>query len=318
MSTIRDLQTEKIIRTASVLDITHPPIVKHLVLGKIQYNPLYVDSLILRATTARIGASTVEYELHHESTMSDAEVLSETSSLALVVDLLFTTIIDRQTFGNGHRLTEQIATSSKSPVISLRDDHHSHPSALAEILAIYEHLGALKGKNIGVAWGFGSRFVLPSTAHSLILILAQMGANVRIIEPDKFQLLKRVKRTAKEMAAENDASIDVNNDLTEGLHRLDAVFASNWCRLDDFQHPERNRDHASEFRDWFFTRDNIPEKCYFLSEPPIQHELLASADLLSSSQNLTGSAYLRRVKILIALIQHFIESKNKGTHPTLV
>ena len=318
MSILTDLQIEKIITEALEFNIAHPSILANRVLGHVQLDPLPNDILIVQATAAKMGVSCVEYDLHSTPTLSEAEILLEMTSLSLVVDLLMTSIIDHQTFGNGHRLTERIASNVDVPVISLHDDMYSHPWALAEILALYENLGPLTGKNIGVAWGFGSRFVLPSVAHSLIILAPLLGANVRVIEPDKFQLLNRAKRTAQQMANQHGSSIEVSNDFSEGIQGLDAVFASNWCRLDEYQHPERNRDYALEFKDWYFTSENLPEGCYFLSELPVQQDLLASTDLLSSNLNLSGSAYLRRVKTLAAIIGHFAGGRNETGSSALV
>lgn len=315
---MNSLQLERILKIALEGPKAERAIFPHLSLALIKYNLSPIDSFIIKSIESVNNASLMEYPLHQEFTMSEEEILSEAVSIAHIADMLITSIIDRQTFGNGHLLTERIAEAIDVPVISFRDEIYSHPTAIAEILAIYEHLGTLKGKRIGVAWGFGSRFVLPSTAHSLVLLASQMGADVRIIEPDKFALLKRVKRTARGFTDKSGSSIVIQDDLSEGLKGLDAVFVSNWCSLDNYQHPERNRDHAAEFKDWFYSEENVSEDCLFLTEPPVQHELLASTGLLRSERNLSTTTYLRRSKILASIIQHFHEQSKSGIRETLI
>jgi ornithine carbamoyltransferase len=96
------------------------------------------------------------------------------------------------------------------------------------------------------------------------------------------------------------------------LKDADAVFALNWFRLDDFNHPERNPDHAKEFKDWFVDESALSEDCIFSTVPPAQSGLLASKKVLASDRNITQFWLKHRVISLAATISHMVESSTKS------
>ena len=102
------------------------------------------------------------------------------------------------------------------------------------------------------------------------------------------------------------------NEFEGALKDADAVFALNWFRLDDFNHPERNSHHAKEFKDWFIDETAISENCVFSTVPPTQSGLLASKKVLASDRNITPSWLKHRVSSLAATIDHMVESSTKS------
>ena len=98
------------------------------------------------------------------------------------------------------------------------------------------------------------------------------------------------------------------NEFQGSLKDADAVFALNWLRLDDFNHPERNQTHAKEFKDWFVDEDTISEQCIFSSVPPVQSGLLASREIVGSNRNIAPVWLKHRTVVLAATIAHMVQS----------
>ncbi len=239
------------------------------------------------------------------------EILSRIEMVTSPLDMLLTSVIDYHTFGAGRELTEKIAKHSNSPLVNIRDDIYGNLPGLSVLLAIKRRLGSLKGKRIAVSWAFGSQFVLPSTANTLVLSAAMVGADVKIVAPDKFPLMRRIVREAGEYS--NVEAVDGFEGAFQGV---DAVIPINWCRIDDFMHPERNREHALEYRDWFLTESNIDDSTVVVTEPPIQYELSMSREIAVSNRNLTHDWYNLRISTLAATT--FLAARMNADGPTAI
>ena len=229
------------------------------------------------------------------------------------VDLLVTAFSSYETFGDGRRLTTKFPESSAVPVISLRDDFYDWQSALSHLHGFQRELGDLKGKQVVIAWGFGSSFISPAMAHGLLVTSALLGAKVRVASPPEFSLLNRVLKETKEIAAETSSTFEETADFTDAFQDADAVFSLNWLRLDDFNHPERNTQYVRKYKDWYVTQDTLSRQCIFSTEPPLQPDLTFSPDLLEDQRNISSSWLIRRVHVLAATIVYVLrESRNDG------
>ena len=143
----------------------------------------------------------------------------------------------------------------------------------------------------------------------LIAALA-FGANVRLVTPSEFSFLNRVRRVARDTSMCSNVLFEEENEFEGSLKDADAVFALNWFRLDDFNHPERNQEHANEFKDWFVDEDILLERCIFSSVPPVQSGLLVSRKIVGSDRNITPLWLKHRTITLAATIAHMVESSS--------
>lgn len=286
--------------------------------GTALHNVPSSDSTVTHAAAARLGSSLVDFPLQEKRAMMSEEILEHLASFSAIVDIVLAGYVDNETFGAGRVLTERFSEWTRSPLLCLRDDVYAHQSALAELLGLSARMGGLEKRRIAVSWGFGSAFGLPTTAHSLILAALITGASVRVVAPDKFSLLRRVMREGAKVANSPDSQLEEVHEFEGSFRDVDAVFALNWCRLDDFNHPERNPQYASEFRDWYFTSEKLPNGCTFVTEPPMQTELLASKDLLYGPTSLTTTWFGRRVAALAATIVWMAQRAATGDRVVLV
>ena len=309
MKNVFDLSSDKLEELLSIADtflksgITFPEDVKSIgLIGTMFHNAPAREAKVAEAVAARLGSSCVHFNWNQEFALSRDELLRDVSDVSSAVDLLLTAYIDWKTFGAGRMVTEQFCESSQVPLISMTDDIYAHQSALAQLLIIKQKLGSIKGKRVAVSWGFGSKFVLPSIAHSIVTLSSILGTNVRIISPKPFPLLNRVIKKAGKLRADSGVSIEENHEFKGAFSDVDAVFTLNWCCLEQFNHATRNAEIATDFRDWFLTDDNVPKNCLFITEPPVQADLLVDKRLLESERNLTRMWWKARIAVLGATI----------------
>ncbi len=262
----------------------------------------------------RIGCSTVRLGWENAQSMSTESIQRATNMFSKAVDLLLTAFVDSDTFGAGRRIIEQLSQSSAVPLVNLIDDIYAPQPALAVIAALWDVLGGLRGKKIAISWGFGTRHVLPSTAHSLCLMGASLGADIRVVSPQEFPLLNRVIRETQVRVKTTEATFGVRNDF-DSFEDVDAIYAVNWCRLDDFNHPERNTQRASKYKEWYFTKDVVSPKSLFVTDSSVQTELLASRELIDDASNITPELFAWLVRALLGSISYV--TQEDSTHRRL-
>jgi ornithine carbamoyltransferase len=282
------------------------------VIGRILQGASPLEARVTDITAARLDSRLIDLGWPDAATMSTEALLDSIRMSSAAVDLMLVAFSSSETFGEGRILTGQFADASLVPFISLHDDIYAWQDALTTLLGLESRLQGISGKQIVITWGFGNSFVNPAPAHSLSIAALAFGANVRIVTPSKFSFLNRVCRVARDTSACCNVLYEEDHEFEGSLRDADAVFALNWQRLDDFNHPERNQDYAKEFKDWFVGETSISEHCVFSSVPPVQSGLLASHKILDSERNITPLWLKHRTMVLAATIAHMIESSTKS------
>jgi ornithine carbamoyltransferase len=282
------------------------------VAGRIFHGESPLETQVTDIAAARLGQKIVDLGWTNVETMSTEAMLDDVRMSSEAADLLLTAFSSSDTFGEGRILTNQFAQASRVPLVSLHDDIYAWQDALTTLLGLESRLGGVSGKQVVVTWGFGTSFVNPAPAHSLLIAALAFGANVRLVTPPEFSFLNRVRRVARDTSMCSNVLFEEDNEFEGAFKDADAVFALNWLRLDDFSHPERNQTHAKEFKNWFVDEDTISERCIFSTVPPAQSGLLASKKILESDRNITPFWLKHRVISLAATIAHMVENSTKS------
>ncbi|MHA1908087.1 MAG: hypothetical protein ACW98Y_12380 [Candidatus Thorarchaeota archaeon] len=280
------------------------------ILGTLYQNAAQEDIISIEDASTKIGISAIDHSPLVQHSLQRDELFLQTKNIDNVVDILATSIIDRETFGNGRDLTETIASQIDSPFVGVSDEIFASQAAISEIFGFHQQLKGIEGHKIVLSWGFGSRFISPNLAHSLLLFLPLLGADVQVSAPSDFSLLNRVKREAENIASESGSTISFTDQFDSPSQDTAAVFAMNWSRLDDYLKPERNNEFAQKYRDWYFTQESLPAKCAFFSPLPIQTGLIADKKLLSQSSSIHEGWLKRRVATLACTFNKLLEQKN--------
>ncbi|TFF84833.1 hypothetical protein EU524_00010 [Candidatus Thorarchaeota archaeon] len=262
---------------------------------------------ISELAAARLGVALADLSWTDADSKASKTLLEEFRMASEAVNLVLTCFSKSETFGDGHRLMTKLSEVSSVPVVKIADDVYDWQSALAHLVGFQEHLGDLPGRQLVVSWGFGSHFVHPTTAHSLVLAGLYSGLNVRVVSPPEFSIMNRVRRQASKIASKDKISFEKSDDFEPSFSDADAVFAANWLRLDDYNHPERHPTSARSYTDWHFTPGTLPKDCVFSTEPPLENPLLVSDELMHDPRNVSSSWLARRVRVLMASMLHALK-----------
>jgi len=120
---------------------------------------------------------------------------------------------------------EDLAVFGNIPVINGLTDEHHPCQALADLLTIYEHIGALKGKKLAYV-GDGN-----NVAHSLAEGCAKAGMVFSVANPKGYECNESIIEQAKHDASETGGKIEVTNDPQKAVFGADAIYTDTWVSM---------------------------------------------------------------------------------------
>jgi ornithine carbamoyltransferase len=152
---------------------------------------------------------------HKESAADTARVLSR----------MFDAIEFR---GSAQATVETLAEFSDVPVYNGLTDEWHPTQMLADFLTMIEHGRGKPVEEISYAYMGDAR---SNMGHSLYVMGAIMGADVRIVAPKSLWPSKEIQKIAKERAAVSGARITLTEDVAAGLKGVDYVHTDVWVSM---------------------------------------------------------------------------------------
>ncbi|MFL5715788.1 MAG: ornithine carbamoyltransferase [Chloroflexota bacterium] len=141
-----------------------------------------------------------------------------------------------------HEVAVELAAQADIPVINgltLRE----HPcQALADVFTMRERFGRLEGLVVAFV-GDGN-----NVYHSLALLGAAFGMEVRLAHPDGYAPNERIVARARERAAETGARLVFGHDPLEIVGGADVVYTDAWTSMGQEAEAEERRDAFAGFR----------------------------------------------------------------------
>jgi ornithine carbamoyltransferase len=123
------------------------------------------------------------------------------------------------------RVLDEMAEHAKIPVVNALSDRFHPCQALADFLVLEEKFGALPGLKLAYV-GDGN-----NVCHSLILLAARLGVNLRIATPRNYAPEADVVADGKRMARETRAKIELFTDPKEAVAGAQAVYTDSWTSM---------------------------------------------------------------------------------------
>lgn len=125
-----------------------------------------------------------------------------------------------------HSTLEQLAEYASIPVVNALCDIYHPCQGLADFQTVYETFGKVKGINL-VYVGDGN-----NVAHSLLIVGAQLGANVTVITPEGRDVDDKVYAMAAQIAEKTGSLLACGNDLSLAKG-ADVLYTDTWQSMGD-------------------------------------------------------------------------------------
>lgn len=134
-----------------------------------------------------------------------------------------------------HATVVELARHSSVPVINALCDREHPCQALADMLTLRERFGTLQGCTLAYL-GDGN-----NVCHSLMLLGATLGVNVRVGCPPDYRPDPEILGLAKRLADEGDAEITVTSSPEEAVDGANAVYTDVWASMGQEHEAARRR-----------------------------------------------------------------------------
>lgn len=128
--------------------------------------------------------------------------------------------------GFSQKIVEEISEKSGVPVWNgLTDDFHP-TQMLADLLTIEENFGRLKGVNLTFMGDARN-----NVANSLMVASAKMGLNFTCCGPKELFPNEKLVDECRKIAAENDCTITLTDDVKKGTENADVIYTDIWVSM---------------------------------------------------------------------------------------
>ncbi|HZP56020.1 MAG TPA: ornithine carbamoyltransferase [Dehalococcoidia bacterium] len=162
----------------------------------------------------------------HAVYLSQSEVgLGQREPVADVARVLsrYVDVIAARTYS--HQTLLDLARDADVPVINALSDEEHPCQALADLLTVLEHRGALRGVRIAF---IGDGF---NVAQSLAEGAALAGMRFAIASPEGYGIPEPVLRTIRAMADANGATVEVHETPADAVRDADVVYTDVWASM---------------------------------------------------------------------------------------
>ena len=141
-----------------------------------------------------------------------------------------------------HKNCLEMALASSVPVINGLSDF-SHPcQALADLYTVKEKYKNLK--NITLAYvGDGN-----NVCNSLLFICAKLGVNMKVGVPNGYEPDKTVLSGAKEIAAKNNATVELFNNAFDAVKGSDVIYTDVWASMGQEEEAKARKEIFKDFQ----------------------------------------------------------------------
>lgn len=125
----------------------------------------------------------------------------------------------------GHATLVELAGAASVPVVNALSEHEHPCQALADMLTLEQHLGALPGRRLAFV-GDGN-----NVCHSLLLAGSLAGLHLRVATPPGHEPDPVVVREANAAARRTGGSVEIGTDPRAAVRGADAVYTDTWTSM---------------------------------------------------------------------------------------
>uniref|UniRef100_A0A6V2NUE8 ornithine carbamoyltransferase n=1 Tax=Ditylum brightwellii TaxID=49249 RepID=A0A6V2NUE8_9STRA len=125
----------------------------------------------------------------------------------------------------GHDDIVELSKHATVPIINALSDLHHPLQTLADLMALEDHFGDLKGKTL--AWVGDGNNVL----HDLMIGAAKLGMNVNVATPAGYEANSRIVDITKKLADENGGKVFLTAVADEAVTGSDVVVTDTWVSM---------------------------------------------------------------------------------------
>jgi ornithine carbamoyltransferase len=203
-----------------------------------------------------------------------------------------------------HKMLEDLASTSSIPVINALSDEHHPCQALADLLTIREHFGALQGVKL-IYLGDAN-----NVAQSLMEAGALSGMHVIIAAPQGYRPDLELESSAIELAVRSGGSITVVEDPHELIGGANVVYSDVFVSMGDDAQAQERREVLAPYQVTTGLMRAADPGAIFMHCLPAHRGQEVEADVIDGPQSVVFDQAANRMPTEQALLYALIQEGN--------
>jgi N-acetylornithine carbamoyltransferase len=210
-------------------------------------------------------------------------------------------------WGDGNGYINEVAKSSRVPVLNMQCDIYHPFQCLADLMTIIEKKGKdLRRKKMVVSWAYAASYQKPmSVPQSLILQMPRFGMDVVLSHPPEFKLMPDIMEQAKEQARKFGTSFEVVDDMDEGFKDADVVYAKSWGAMVHTPDPEAGAKIIKKYESWMTDERRMKlakEDAIFMHPLPADRNIEVTDEVIDGQQSVVYDEAENRIHVQKAVM----------------
>lgn len=211
-----------------------------------------------------------------------------------------------------HRDVERFASAATIPVVNALTDLHHPCQSLADLMTLRERFGRLEGLRIAYL-GDGN-----NVCHSLMEACALAGCRIKVAAPPQLAPRPDIVTTARAIAAETGARVEVTTDPVAAVEGADAVYTDVWLSMGTSESERAAR--AAALTGYQVTETlfaHAAPNAVFLHCLPAHRGDEVTAEVIDGPRSLVWEQAENRLHTSVALLDALVHRSLKGRRAPL-
>jgi N-acetylornithine carbamoyltransferase len=190
------------------------------------------------------------------------------------------------------------------PIINLESATHHPCQALADMLTIREKLG-IGRKRVVLTWAWHPKPLPMAVPNSFALAAAQMGHDLVIAHPAKYELDEELIETSRRLANAAGGSLEITNDIDDAFSGAEVIYAKSWGSKQFYGNSEQETITRAQYRrKWIVDEEKMARTNagIFMHCLPVRRNVIVTDEVIDSSASVVVDEAENRLHVQKAVM----------------
>ncbi|MHC4924417.1 MAG: N-acetylornithine carbamoyltransferase [Planctomycetota bacterium] len=203
-----------------------------------------------------------------------------------------------------------VVDASPVPVVNLESPQDHPLQALADLLALKDHVGEdLSSRLFTLTWTPHPKPLPMAVPHAVLRMASRAGMHIRVACPEQFapnpEFLDRMRRNAEA----GGGGLTVTNDQHDGIANAEAVYAKSWGAPAYYGRWDEEANLRASASHWTVDRELMAaasEGAKFMHCLPMRRNVVATDDVVEGADSLVRTQAENRLHVQKAVFQEML------------
>jgi N-acetylornithine carbamoyltransferase len=189
------------------------------------------------------------------------------------------------------------------PIINLESAMHHPCQSAADMMTIREKLGAGR-KRVVLTWAWHPKALPMAVPNSFALAAAQMGHDLVIAHPPRYELDDDLLETIRERG-----NVEITNDIDAAFDGAEVIYAKSWGGKQFYGDTDRDLAERAQYRDrWIVNEEKMSRtnKAIFMHCLPVRRNVIVTDAVIDSSSSVVIDEAENRLHVQKAVMAQLL------------